>query len=321
MSRMTLAEKLGELVLTTSGRLREREPRCGTALHPVPHAVRRSVGPRLRRHRRDRASGPLGGRRHVRPVGGTAVRRPHRIGGSRSGDRRQSGTQPQHRPGADERAGGRVLRRGPAPHHRAGDSRHRRSAGPWSDGGRKAPGRLHPGDQPRRPGRGSSDPGAPGDLPPSVQVGGDPGPRGHADVRLPPPRRHVPVPGPGPRAPARPVGLRRLRPVRPRCGPRRAPGDGLGHPTAEAGCDRSAHRCAGDGQVDDGHDRRRPAARPDRDVRLRRDRRTGHGDARDPRRLDGHTEFALTTAEQSAVLLKNDSAVLPLSAGTCGRSP
>ena len=118
--RMTLDEKLGELVLTTSGDYENVERRVGRLCIP---SLTLSDGPW------GLAFGDTGVTQLPVPLAVGATFDPaaaleygaaHRRRGGRTGHRRQPGPEPQHRPGPDERAGRRVLRRGPAAHHGVG---------------------------------------------------------------------------------------------------------------------------------------------------------------------------------------------------------
>ena len=306
---MTLDEKLGELVLDTSGayeNVNAGVPRLcipsltlsdgpwglafgdtGVTLLPAPLAVGAtfdtSTALQYGDGRRAEAAGP--------------------------GHRRQPGPEPQHRPGP-RRAGGPTSptgrTRSSPPASAWPTSRASSHAGSMADAKHLAVYNQETDrGVARRPG---AHPGPAGDLPPAVQGGGHPGPRGHAHVRLPAAQRDLPVPGPGPRPDCSSSGA--------------SPGS-----SAPTSAPSTTSRCA----LGSGVDLLKPGAADEldglatgalslstvdadvdrvlhRDVRLRRGRAGPRPAPPGPRSTPPrHTAFALTTAERSAVLLKNAS--------------
>ncbi len=307
---MTLPEKLGELVLDTSGSY--ENVNAGVARLCIP-SLTLSDGPW------GLAFGDTGVTLLPAPlaigatfdtVAGRAVRRGDRQRGPRPGDRRQPGPEPQHRPGPPVGPGRRVLRGGPAPHHRRSawpTSRGLQAQGVMADAKHLA--RLPAGDQ---PGRRSTTRCPPGrcrrSTCPPFKAAVTQGARGHPDVRLPPAERRLPVPGPRPRPDPRPVGLRRVRALRPGRRPRhrRRPSPRGVDLLKPSSVDELTDLMVGPGAAHPGHRRRRRRAGPDPDVRLRHSS-AGRPPARPgtPVATAGHAAFALTAAERSAVLLQN----------------
>ena len=246
VSRMTLAEKLGELVLDASGSLRERERRRRPPVHPLAHPVRRPLGPGLRRHRGHPAararwpSVPPSTRRWPSSTARCSAPRPvARVSTSaRARTSTSTGSRPVGR--ADESYGEDPLL---TTDLGVADIEGIQAQGVMADAKHLLA--YQPGDQPgcaRRPG---AEPCAPGDLPAAVQGGRHPGARGLPHVRLPAARRRVPVRGPRARPGPRPVGVRRLRPLRPRCRPRPGHRPGVAGRPAEAVLGRRALRADG----------------------------------------------------------------------------
>ena len=202
------------------GPLRERRRRRPPPVHTSPHLAGRPTGRGLRGDRRHPAAGTARRGGHLRPGDRPRLRPGGGGRGHRPGHRRAPGAQPQHRPGARERPVLRDLRRGPDAGVGDGRGRHRGHPVRRGDGHGQALRRVRPGDRSGRARRRRLPARARGALRPAVRGRGRRGPRLLGDVRLSGAERHLPMPGRSAARSAPPVGVRRVRPVRPRFGPR-----------------------------------------------------------------------------------------------------